>query len=207
MRLLPWFVAFVPGICACNGPAAAARDFVDPYRIVVGVGSGAGVRASTLGLVSTGLLFGVKPDKTALGWKYGEALAFQQSKGGGLRAEIDQALIYKTTSVFDLDYDHGGYDLARESFFLLPALFSRVDSANVADIEWKVPSEGVEMEGSHWIWSAKALRDERFAQIHAFDIEAEVMIVGYLDVGFSPGEFVDFWTSLVGLDIAEDDHR
>jgi hypothetical protein len=192
---------------SCNGPAAAGRDLLDPFRVVVGVGSGAGVRVNALGLVHTGLLFGVKPDRTSLGWKYGEALALQPAADGSLRAEVDQAVVVRTTSIFDLNYDRGGYALARTSFFLFPAVFSHVDSADPDGVEWLVPEDGVDLVGERWIWSREAFRDQRFAQIHAFDIEAEIMLAGYIEIGFSPGELLDFFFSLVGLDLAKDDHR
>lgn len=76
---------------SCNGPAAAGRDFIDPYRILVGLGSGAGVRVNSLGLVHTGIAFGVKLNQASLGLKYGEAHAFQKPREGHLLAQVDQS--------------------------------------------------------------------------------------------------------------------
>jgi hypothetical protein len=45
----------------------------------------------------------------------------------------------------------------------------------------------------------------RYARIHAFDIEAQVAIVAYVDVGWSPGEFLDFLLGFLTIDIAKDD--
>lgn len=191
---------------ACNGPVAAARDFLDPYRVVVGAGSGAGVRANAVGVVHTGLAFGLKPELSALGWKYGRPFAFR-SFGEGLAFDADQSSIVVTRSLFDADYTTGAYRLGRRSFFLFPALFTWVDSADPGRIEWTVPEESVELASEHYLWSARTWRDERFAMIHAFDIEAEVMLLLYVDVGFSPGEWLDFLTSLFGFDLAGDDDR
>ncbi|MCZ6691323.1 MAG: hypothetical protein O7H41_17180 [Planctomycetota bacterium] len=63
----------------------------------------------------------------------------------------------------------------------------------------------------HWrehpiMWSGRALRLNRRAHIHAFDIEASVYAgMVYARAGFSPGEFVDFLLGWFGVDIAGDD--
>lgn len=193
-------------LAACNGPKAAVRDFLDPYRVVVGAGSGAGVRFSSMGLVHTGLEFGVKPDFGAIGWKYGRPFAFHNA-ADRLGFDADQALVYETRSLFGADELTGSYRLARRSFALFPAVFTWVDSADPTRSEWTVDPERVELADEHYLWSARTWKDERFAMVHAFDIETEVMLLGYIDVGYSPGEFVDFVTSLFGFDLAGDDDR
>lgn len=190
---------------ACNGPAAAGRDFLDPYRIVVGAGSGAGVRINHFGLLHTGLMSGVQPHALQLGWKYGEAYAFQP--GRGLAMEAEQSLLYKTTSLFDYDFAKGDFKLARTSYAALPAVFSWVDSAPRDDVDWKVPDHGVALERERYLWSLDALDEQRFAAVHAFDLELQLMLLVNVDIGYSPGEALDFITSLFGLDLAKDDDR
>jgi hypothetical protein len=43
--------------------------------------------------------------------------------------------------------------------------------------------------------------------IHAWDVELEIAIVAYIELGFSPGEAIDFWLGLLTIDIAGDDGR
>ena len=59
----------------------------------------------------------------------------------------------------------------------------------------------------HWLWSLESWRANRFAQVHAFDVEIELALLIYVDSGFSPGELVDFLLGLVLIDIAADDDR
>lgn len=198
-------LALIEGSAGCNGPAAAGRDFLDPYRVVIGAGSGAGVRINQNGLFHTGLMFGVKPQALSLGWKYGEAYAFQP--GSDLHMEVDQSLLYKTTSLFDYDYGTGDVKLARESLAVLPAVFSWVDSADGDAVSWEVPESGTRLSPQRYMWSPEALDKDRFAAVHAFDIEFEVMLIADIDVGYSPGEALDFFTSLFGYDLAKDDDR
>ena len=51
------------------------------------------------------------------------------------------------------------------------------------------------------------MRDHRYAQIHAFDVELELGLGVYLDAGWSPGEVLDFVLGLFTLDLAGDDGR
>jgi hypothetical protein len=204
-RAGPWLLLLLAAP-ACNGPVAAARDFVDPYKIAVGVGTGAGYRVSNLGLFETGLEFGVKPSAGALGWRYGRAYAFQPDKEG-VHFSSDQTLIYETRSLIDADFATGGYKLARRSFALLPAVFTWVDSADRGRTVWDVPAEGSSYPGEHYLWTARTWRDERYAMIHAFDVETDIMLFAYIEFGYSIGEAVDFVTSLFGFDLAGDDDR
>lgn len=206
MRTLAILLFVLVGLPACNGPAAAARDFIDPYKIAVGAGSGAGVRGASLGLVETGLSFGVKPNAGALGLRYGRFYTVSPDAQGA-HFNSDQSLIYKTDQLVDADFASGSFVLGRRSLALLPAVFTWVDSADKTRREWDVPDEGVDLAGEHYLWSARTWRNERYAMVHAFDIEAEIMILAYIEVGFSIGEWADFWTSLVGFDLAGDDDR
>ena len=45
----------------------------------------------------------------------------------------------------------------------------------------------------------------RWANVHAFDVEVNAAAIVGFDLGFSPGEFVDFLLGWFGLDIAGDD--
>ena len=48
---------------------------------------------------------------------------------------------------------------------------------------------------------------DRFAQVHAFDIEVSAALFLYVDVGYSPGETLDFLLGIFGIDIAKDDGK
>lgn len=181
-------------------------DFLDQYRFTVGASTGGGVRFSTLGLVHTGLMFGIKPQASAFGWKYGRPLLLTgTATPAGI--EADHAQILFTSTFEDWDYASNEFKLARKSFFLLPALLTRVDTTRRSDPVWYVPAEGVELRGDHYLWSAVALRDNRYAAIHAFDTELEIAVLVYLDLGYSPGEFLDFLLGIFTIDLAKDDGR
>lgn len=200
-------LAIVAGLAlgACNGPANAGRDLLDPWRASVGLSSGVGVRANWAGLVHTGLNLGIKPHGSALGVKYGEIYGFQLADSN---YEADPSSVYVTKSTFDGNFGSGSYKLVRESYALFPALLSWVDSAPADAVEWRVPEEGAELDGLEWIWSSAALERSRFGAVHAFDAEVEVSLFLYVDLGISPGEIVDFFLGvLTGLDIALDDGR
>ncbi len=190
-------------LVSCNYVGDRALDFLDQYRIAIGLGSVIGVRAKNLGLWDTGLMIGVKPKAAALGWKYGTPLYFNEADK---RFDADQAEIIKTTSVIDMDYSKGSYFLGKNSAAILPALLSWVDSTP-DDFEWRVPEEGDDYIDREWLWSAEAQQGVKYARVHAFDIEAEVGLLIYLDVGYSPGEFLDFFLGIVTIDIAGDDNR
>jgi len=178
-------------------------DFLDQFRGSVGVGSVAGVRAKALGVVDTGLMLGVKPRAASLGWRYGTPLFFN---GRDARMDADQAEIIKTTSLVGLDYPSGSYDSARTSIALLPGLFSWTD-ATPTDYRWTVPDQGADFADRHWIWSGETTRRNRYAQVHAFDVEVEVGLFLYWETGFSPGEAIDFLLGFFLIDIAKDDGR
>ena len=190
-------------LASCQYAKDRSLDFLDQYRVVVGVGSVGGVRARGAGLVDTGLMFGVKPHAAALGWRYGKPFYFDAADG---RMDADQAEIIKVTSIVDLDYSNGSYKSARNSLAVLPALFTWTDSTP-KDLEWYVPEGADEWNDRHWLWSDQGFRQDRWAQIHAFDIEVGIGLFGYAEVGYSPGELVDFLLGLFLIDIARDDGR
>lgn len=178
-------------------------DFLDQYRIAVGAGTVVGVRSKAGGLYDTGLMIGVKPKATALGWRYGAPLFFDRND---LRLDANQAQVVTTSHAVGLRIDDGSYVSAWNSFALLPGLFTWADSSPT-DFEWEVPEKGVDFKDSYWLWSGQTFQDNRYAQIHAFDLEFEVGLGVYFDVGFSPGEALDFWLGLLLIDIANDDDR
>jgi hypothetical protein len=49
--------------------------------------------------------------------------------------------------------------------------------------------------------------NNRYQQIHAFDVEAEVALLVHTSSGFSPGEVLDFLLGFFLIDIAGDDGR
>ncbi|MHC4973719.1 MAG: hypothetical protein ACYTG3_15445 [Planctomycetota bacterium] len=190
-------------VSSCAYLGDRGMDFLDMFRISAGVGTTIGVRGRTLGVVDTGLMVGVKPNFSALGWRYGKPLYFDQADK---RFDGDQAEIIKATSVRNLDWTEGTYEYARTSAALLPALLTWTD-ASPESYEWTVAEEGDTFEERHWIWSAETTRNNRYAQIHAFDIEVEVGLGVYVEAGFSPGEALDFLLGIFGIDIAKDDGR
>ena len=179
-------------------------DFLDQYRVVVGSGTGGGIRTSFMGLVDTGLIFGIKPHTTDFGWKYGRPLFFGAT-GSGM--EADQSWILMTTHFENWKWGSGEYKVAKKCLGILPVLFTWTDTTYRDEPRWYVPEEGVKLEGDHYLWSGATWRDNRYAMIHAFDIESEIAVVLYLDVGFSPGETLDFLLGLLTIDPAKDDGR
>jgi len=188
---------------SCRYLRNRGADFLDQFRISVGAGSVAGVRVRAVGAVDTGIMMGIKPRAASLGWRYGTPLFFNHADP---KFDADQAEIIKATSVTGLDFASGTYRSARTSAAILPGLFTWTD-ATPKDYEWLVPEEGDEFRDRYWIWNRETTRRNRYAQIHAFDIEAEVGLFVYLEAGFSPGEMLDFLLGIVGIDIAKDDNR
>ena len=178
-------------------------DFLDQFRVAVGVGTTVGVRGSAAGAIDSGLMVGVKPNLSALGWRYGQPFLFNANDP---RFYADQAEIIKTTHVRDLRYGTGDYAHARNSIALLPAVLTWTD-ASPTGYDWDVPVTSDEFKERHWIWSGHALKNDRYAQIHAFDFEADIALGVYVESGYSPGETLDFLLGLIGIDIAKDDDR
>ena len=148
-------------------------------------------------------MMGIKPHAAALGLRYGRPLYFDQRDP---LMDADQAEIIKTTSIIDLDYGKGIYRSARTSAALLPALFTWTDSTP-AGYDWLVPDEGSDYRDRQWLWSPETFRSNRFAQIHAFDIEIGLGLFVYVESGFSLGETLDFLLGFLFIDIAGDDGR
>ena len=202
--LLPCtLLAATATLASCQYVTDRSLDFLDQYRVAIGVGSVVGARAKAGGMVETGLMVGIKPNAAALGWKYGSARYFHEADE---RVDGDQAQIVMTTSFVGLRYEEGSYEGARNSAAILPALFTWADASPV-DYAWQVPEEGSLYDDRHWIWSTESFGGNRYAQIHAFDVELEVGFLGYVDLGYSPGEFLDFLLGLFTIDIARDDGR
>lgn len=188
-------------LASCRYVGNRASDFLDQFRGAVGIGTTLGVRGRALGVVDTGLMVGVKPRAAALGWRYGEPLFFSEKDH---RMDADQAEVIKTTTVVGLDYATGSYKTARTSAAILPGLFTWTD-ATPRDYAWLVPEDAEDFRERRWIWSGETRRTNRYARIHAFDIEVEAAILAYIDLGWSPGEFVDFLLGILTIDIAKDD--
>jgi hypothetical protein len=188
-------------LASCRYVGNRAADFLDQFRGAVGVGTTIGVRARAVGAFDTGLMLGVKPRPAALGWRYGTPLYFSEKEH---RSDADQAEIIRTTSIDGLDYAAGTYRSARTSAALLPGIFTWTD-ATPRGYEWLVPESGDDFRDRSWLWSWEARKSNRYARIHAFDIEAEAALLLYVDVGWSPGEFLDFLLGFFLIDIAKDD--
>jgi len=196
-------LAFLLALPSCRYLHNRGADFLDQFRVSVGVGSVAGVRVRALGAVDTGIMMGVKPRAASIGWRYGTPLFFNHAD---TRVDADQAEIIKATSITGLDYAAGTYRSASTSAAILPGLFTWTD-ATPKDYAWLVPEEGDTFRDRRWIWNRETFRHDRYAQIHAFDIEAEAGLFAYIEGGYSPGELVDFLLGIVGIDIAGDDDR
>ena len=191
---------FLPG---CAYLQDRGMDFLDQFRGSVGVGTNVGLRARSLGLWDTGVMVGMKPRASALGWKYGTPLFFNTRDE---RLDADQAELIKTTSLLGYRMTDGSYDSARSSFALLPVLFTWTD-ATPRDFKWDVPETGEDFKDRSWLWTGRASENSRWSRIHAFDLEYEIAIFVYLDLGYSPGETLDFLLGIFTIDIAKDDGR
>jgi len=178
-------------------------DFVDQFKVRLGVGTPIGVRGRALGLVDTGLMIGVKPRISSIGLDYSTLLFLNQ---GDALMDTDQAELIKATSVKGLSMGDGSYQTARNSVALLPALFTWTD-ATPTEVDWVVPEEGDTFKDQYWLWDGETFKHNRYAQIHAFDIEIGVGLFLYADAGYSPGETVDFLLGIFGIDIAKDDGK
>jgi hypothetical protein len=190
-------------LAGCRYAGARAADFLDQFRGAVGVGTAVGVRGRALGVVDTGVMMGVKPRASSIGWRYGTPLFFSRKDR---LIDADQAELFRATSISGFDFAAGSYRTARTSAALLPAIFTWTD-ATPREYEWLVPEDGDDFRDHMWIWNRENRRTNRYARIHAFDIEGEVALLGYIDVGWSPGEFVDFLLGFLTIDIAKDDDR
>jgi hypothetical protein len=188
---------------SCGYIADRGLDALDPFRISAGLGSVAGVRFRNIGLIDTGLMVGLKPRSTALGWRYGVPLFFQN---GDPLMDADQAEIVKTTSITGLEYGQGSYASARSSIAILPGLLTWADSTP-SKYDWSVPDEGDEYDDHTWIWAPSSFPKNRYAQIHAFDGELELGLLVYVETGTSLGELADFVLGFIFIDIAGDDDR
>ncbi len=200
-RVLPLAALLI--LTSCQYVGDRAMDFLDQYKLVGGAAVTAGARARSFGLYDTGLMIGLKPRATAIGLKYGVPL-FINIKDGLLDA--DQVAVIKGTHIYGLDYGAGAYESSWTSAAILPGIFSWGDSTPEGH-EWVVPEDGDIYDDVYWIWSAKGFKQNRYAQIHAFDVELELAFFLYLDSGYSPGETLDFLLGLIFIDIAGDDGR
>jgi hypothetical protein len=188
--------ALLASLCSCAYLGDRVYDAVDPFRASVGAGTTVGVRGCALGLANTGLLVGMKPNAAALGLRYGRFRLVRSADG---RMDADQAEIVKYTSIVDFDLVKGSYRTASTGAAVLPFLFTWSD-ATPTDFEWTVPEEGDVFRELNWLWSAETTRNNRYAQVHAFDIEVDLAIGVYGELGFSPGEVVDFFLGILTMD-------
>ena len=68
-------------VCSCVYLRDRGMDFLDQWRVGVGAGSVIGVRYKALGLVDTGVMMGIKPNASQLGWVYGAPFYFNKTDG------------------------------------------------------------------------------------------------------------------------------
>lgn len=198
--LLPLLIGPLAG---CNYLGDRGLDFLDQFNASVGLGTTVGVRGEYLGLVDTGIMAGVKPKATAFGWKYGEMLHLNSKDK---RVDADQSQIVWNAHLLDMDYGKGTYTSATNSVAVLPFLLTWGDGTPDG-FDWLVPEEGEDVEDRYWLWSSEGFEANRWAQIHAFDIEVGAAIGLWADLGYSPGEFADFLLGILTIDIARDDGR
>jgi hypothetical protein len=197
----------VSSLASCRYVSDRCFDFLDPYYVQVGVGTGGGIRVRSPLTLHTGISFGVKPYSTALGWKYGRLRAFL-GDGGTLRFDADQAFLIGVDSVTDCTYATGGYEQARREFFLVPALLAIADTGDPQAARWMVDPDPqyVALESQTWVWAFDR-PDMAYARLHTLDAEFEIGILAYLVVGYSFGELIDFAFGLLTIDPAGDDGR
>lgn len=181
-------------------------DFLDQFRAVGGVGTGGGLRFSYLGLFSTGINFGIKPQATSLGWKYGRPFLLSSSLHHA-KFEGDQAWVLYTTTLENCNYASADYKLARKSVAALPMFLTWADTTYRDTDRWYVLDDGSDLEGDNYIWTGRTWRNNRYVMIHAWDIEWEMGALAYLDLGYSPGEALDFVLGIFTIDLAKDDGR
>ncbi len=190
-------------LASCQYLGDRGMDFLDQFKIAGDAAVVGGARARHFGLYDTGLTFGLKPRATAIGMKYGVPLFFNIKNG---LIDADQVAIIKGTHIYALDYGKGAYQSSWTSAAILPGVFTWGDSTP-DEYEWVVPEEGDVFDDVHWIWSAEGFEQNRYAQIHAFDVELELAFILYFDTGYSPGETLDFLLGFIFIDIAGDDGR
>ena len=76
-RVRPLLLALLGlSVCSCVYLRDRGMDFLDQWRVGVGAGTTIGIRYKSLGLIDTGLMVGVKPNASALGWVYGAPFFF-----------------------------------------------------------------------------------------------------------------------------------
>lgn len=204
MRLL--LIALFISSSSCAYLSDRGMDFMDQFRGVAGFGTGGGIRACGLGLVDTGLIFGIKPQASSFGWKYGRLIAVTDTTEQ-IGIEVDQSWVIMTTRLENWAYGSRTYKMGKKSFFLLPAIFTWVDLKQEKGEVWYTPEKGVEFETDHYLWSRVTLQRNPYTVFHAFDVEFEIAVVAYLDLGFSPGETVDLLLGVFTIDLADDDGR
>ena len=129
------------------------------------------------------------------------------STSDSIRLEVDQTYVVVTSTLENWDMSSNEYKLARSSSGVLPAFISWVDTTYRDEDRWYVPEEGVELTGEAYIWSGETWRNNRYAMIHAFDVELEIGALLYVDTGWSPGETLDFLLGIFVIDLANDDGR
>ncbi len=193
-------------LSSCSYLKDRGMDFLDQFRAVAGASTGAGIRSANFGLWNTGLLFGIKPQDTSFGVKYGRPIVFSATTTNA-EFEADPSWLLFTTTLENCNFAGGSYKLARKSFGALPVLFTWADTTYRNEERWYVPPEGVDLEGGSYLWSRKSWKHNRYAIIHAFDSEIELSMILYLDLGYSPGELLDFLLGIVTIDLAGDDGR
>ncbi len=200
------FVLAAALLSSCAYLTDRGVDFLDQYRVVGGIGTGGGLRFSHLGLISTGINFGIKPQATSLGWKYGRPFLLAPSLHQA-KFESDHAWVIYTTSMENCDYASADYKLARKSVAVLPMFLTWADTTYRDEDKWYALKEGVALEGDNYIWTGKTWRNNRYVMIHALDMEFEMGFLVYLDLGYSPGETLDFLLGILTIDLAKDDGR
>ena len=177
-----------------NYLANRGRDLGECFLLQTGLGFGIGADLKVGGLVHAGVLGGTFFPGASFGWVYGDIrprpyeIHDQEGDIGFPIALVDGFL-------------HQGGPGTHFCYGLLPGLLSWTGPPPpYPDLESTIPP-------GPWLWSEEAdRREDRWARVHAFDIEisAYALIVG-ARVGFSPGEFVDFFLGWFGADIAGDD--
>ena len=207
--------------------ANRGRDLGECVRLEASAALGLGVSARAAGIADLGVMAGFTLPFYRVGWRYGRPLYPTTGPDGGLDLDLNLVLWHYVLedSIWSSGPMGGHGSRGHWCWGALPGAWSysetkashrtRMAAQDLALREWWDGGERGPMpveRGDHlWkptlrLWTVDAVERDRWAHVHAFDVEATVY-GGFFRVsaGFSPGEFVDFLLGWLGVDIAGDD--
>jgi hypothetical protein len=188
--------------CSCTYVHNRVSDFCDIFKAKVGFSYSGGVRIYAFGLLDTGLGFIQLPEATSIGLDYGQKPSGAQDMATGmLIGDEHRNWVFFNQSYYQHDQTTGSYLRRRSDYAALPFLLSWCrDSSSFLQ-----SSSGTMIDDSDlsFLWDTSITMTH--SRIHAFDFEISCAFLATIDIGLSPGEFVDFVLGWFGVDIASDD--